>query len=71
MTQWQIIQFKKSDSACWSWTSAKIASLVGSNKVSKRRNTTIGKMISRYLPRTYTSRKQSSAIDQIKETNLL
>src|SRR5680860_591191 len=40
--------------------------LVGSSTASRRRNTTIGRITSRYLPRTYRSRSTSSAMPQIK-----
>src|SRR5882762_9229595 len=38
----------------------------GSRKASSRRNTVIGRMTSRYLPRTYRSRSTSSAIPHMK-----
>jgi transposase len=42
------------------------AFLVGSSTASRRRSTVIGRITSRYLPRTYKSRRTSSAIAQIK-----
>ena len=42
------------------------ACLVGSSTASKRRRTVIGRITSRYLPRTYRSRSTSSAMPQMK-----
>src|SRR5439155_19011418 len=42
------------------------ACLVGSSTPSKRRRTIIGRITSRYLPRTYRSRSTSSAMPQMK-----
>jgi hypothetical protein len=41
-------------------------SLVGSRTASRRRSTVIGRMTSRYFPRTYKSRRTSSAMPQMK-----
>ena len=40
--------------------------MVGSSTASSRRMTVIGRITSRYLPRTYTSRSTSSAMPQMK-----
>jgi hypothetical protein len=50
---------------------ARTAGFVGSRTASSRRMTVMGKMTSRYLPRTYTSRRTSSATFQIKLTMAL
>jgi hypothetical protein len=42
------------------------AALVGSRSESRRRKTVIGRITSRYLPRTYRSRRTSSAMPQMK-----
>lgn len=58
-------------SSFWNFSSASTASLVSSSRQSIRRRTNIGRMTSRYFPRTKTSRRQSSAMDQMNETILL
>ena len=52
-------------SSSWSFI-RRTASFVGSSTASSRRITVIGRITSRYLPRTYTSRSTSSAMPQIK-----
>ena len=47
---------------------SRTASLLSSSRTSRRRITVIGRITSRYFPRTYTSRRQSSAIPHIKLT---
>ena len=42
------------------------ACFVGSSTASRRRSTIIGRITSRYLPRTYRSRSTSSAMPQMK-----